>query len=116
MQTVVETPAFISDVEALAMTDSERQDILTYVAVNPEAGALIPGTGGARKLRFAGRSKGKSGGYRVITYFTGAAFPVFPLNAFAKNEKANLTRRECAVLKDILGAITNSYRMRKVST
>ena len=75
-----------------------------------DEGDVIAGTGGARKLRFRGRSKGKSGGYRVITFFTGATFPVFLLNAFAKNEKANLTKAECAALKKILNAITATYQ------
>ena len=116
MQTVVETPGFLSDADALGMSESERFEVLTSIAKNPDAGVVIAGTGGARKVRFAARSKGKSGGYRVITFFTGSSFPGFLLNAFAKNEKANLTRRECATLKEILGAITTSYRKRKVSS
>ncbi len=109
MHTVVETPGFLSDAKALGMLEAERCEILTYLAMNPEAGNEIAGTGGARKLRFPGRGKGKSGGYRVITFFTGAAFPVFLLNAFAKNERANLTKMECATLKKILTAITTTY-------
>lgn len=109
MHTVVETPGFLSDAEALSMRETERFEILTYLAMNPDAGDVIAGTGGARKLRCAGRGKGKSGGYRVITFFTGGAFPVFLLNAFAKNEKANLTKVECATLKKILSAITTTY-------
>jgi hypothetical protein len=61
------------------------------------------------------RGKGKSGGYRVITFFTGSAFPVFLLNAFAKNEKVNLTKLECAALKRILVAIAAPYEKRKES-
>ena len=97
------------------MTEAERSEVVSFLASNPDAGDVIAGAGGARKLRFAGRSKGKSGGYRVITFFTGPAFPVFLLNAFAKNEKTNLTPRECALLKELLGAITACYTKRKVS-
>ena len=46
---------------------------------------------------------------------TGSAFPVFLLNVFAKNEKANLTKVECATLKKILGAITAAYQQRRES-
>ena len=112
---MVETPAFISDAEALGMNGAERFEIVTFLAKNPDAGDVIAGTGGARKLRFSGRGKGKSGGYRVITFFTGAAFPVFLLNAFAKNEKANLTKPECAVLKKILNAITAACKKQRES-
>ena len=77
MQTVVETAAFLSDARFLAMPDEERLAIVTSIAANPEAGDVIKGTGGARKVRFAGKGKGKSGGYRVITFFTGTDIPVF---------------------------------------
>ncbi len=61
MQTVVEA-------KALGVTETEKASIVTWIAVNPDAGNVIEGTGGARKVRFAGKSKGKSGGYRVITF------------------------------------------------
>jgi hypothetical protein len=115
MHTVVETRAFLSDAAALGMTEEERSEVVSFLAKHPDAGDVIAGTGGARKLRFAGRNKGKSGGYRVITFFTGASFPVFLLNAFAKNEKTNLTPRECAHLKELLGAITACYTTRPVT-
>ncbi len=115
MHTVVETRAFLSDTKALGMSEAERFEILTFLALNPGAGDVMAGTGGARKLRFSGRAKGKSGGYRVITFFTGPAFPVFLLNAFAKNETANLTKLECAALKKILSAVTSAYKQRKES-
>ena len=97
------------------MTHGERLEIVSFLAANPEAGDVIPGTGGARKLRFSGKGKGKSGGYRVVAFFTGAGFPVFLLNAFAKNEKTNLSKAECAALKKILGGITAAYEKRRES-
>jgi len=109
VHTVVETPAYLSDTEALGLNAAQRMEIVTFLASHPDAGDVIAGSGGARKLRFQGRGKGKSGGYRVITFFTGATFPVFLLNAFAKNEKTNLTQAECAVLKKILSAIAATY-------
>lgn len=96
------------------MSEAERFAVITFIARNPHAGAIIAGTGGARKARIAGRSKGKSGGYRVITFFTGAGFPVFLLSVFAKNEKTSLTQSECGDLKKVLNAITKSYANRKV--
>ncbi len=51
----------------------------------------------------------------MITFFTGPTFPVFLLNAFAKNEKADLTKQECAALKRILGAITATYKRQRES-
>ena len=65
---------------------------------------------GRVKVRFAGRGKGKSGGYRIITFYTGPEFPVFLLNVFAKGEKIDLTMAERNALKAILEEITATYR------
>ena len=73
----------------------------------------MEGTGGARKVRFAGKGKGKSGGYRVITFFTGIDIPVFLLNLFAKNEKTNLTPRERTELKTVLRDTAKASRTRR---
>ena len=110
MQTVVETPAFLGDARSLGLSDAERLAIVTWVAANPAAGDVIEGTGGARKVRFAGKGKGKSGGYRVITFFAGTDIPVFLLNIFAKNEKTDLTPRERRVFKNVLSDMVKTYR------
>jgi hypothetical protein len=113
LQTVVETPAFLSDARSVGLTTKERLAIVVWIASNPESGEVIEGTGGARKVRFAGRGKGKSGGYRVITFFSGADVPVFLLNVFAKNEKTDLTPKERSALKSILMNTVQIYRERK---
>ena len=59
MQTVVETPAFLGDARSLGLSDAERLAIVTWVAANPAAGDVIEGAGGARKVRFAGRARGR---------------------------------------------------------
>ena len=75
MHTIVETPEYLRDARTAGLTDSERQAVVSYIASHPEAGDVIPGTGGARKVRFAGRGKGKSGGYRVITLLYRSGVP-----------------------------------------
>ena len=62
MQTVVETETYLRDTKAAKLSDGERRQIVNFIAANPDAGHEIPGTGGARKVRFAGKGKGKSGG------------------------------------------------------
>src|SRR6476646_1752540 len=99
MQTVVETARFLRDVKSIGLSDEERDTIVNFVAANPNAGDEIKGTGGARKLRFAGKGKGKSGGYRVITFYSGDDIPVFLLRAIAKNEKTDITQAERNELK-----------------
>jgi hypothetical protein len=56
------------------------------------------------------KGKGKSGGYRVITFFTGTDVAVFLLNIFAKNEKTDLTPQERRVLRTVLADIAMTYR------
>jgi mRNA-degrading endonuclease RelE of RelBE toxin-antitoxin system len=87
MHTVIETEIYLRDAKAAGLSDDERQRIVDFIAANADAGREIPGTGGARKVRFAGKGKGKSGGYRIITFYSGKDIPVFLLNVFAKNEK-----------------------------
>jgi hypothetical protein len=110
MHTVIETPIYLRDAKAAGLTESERLAIVDLLAIQPDAGDLIPGTGGARKVRVAGRGKGKSGGYRVITFYTGADLPVFLLNVFAKGDKINLTMAERNELRTILTEIARTYR------
>jgi hypothetical protein len=112
MQSVVETPSCLCDAKAAGLTEAERMAIVDLVASDPMAGDEIVGSGGARTIRVAGRGRGKSGGYRVITFYAGVALPVFLLNVFAKGEKSTLSRAETNALKSILGRIVDGYRGR----
>lgn len=112
MHTVVETPSYLADAKAAGLTEGERDAVVEMIANRPEAGDEIGGTGGARKVRFAGRGKGKSGGYRVITFYSGKEVPVFLLAVYSKGEKANLSKPERNELKGILGDIVREYRKR----
>lgn len=115
MQTVVETPAFLNDARSLGLSDIERLAIVTWIAAHATAGDVIQGTGGARKVRFGGKGKGKSGAYRVITFFAGTDIPVFLLNIFAKNEKTDLTANERRGLRIVLASLARIYRSRRES-
>jgi hypothetical protein len=110
MHTVLETPAYLADTKAAGLTESEREAVVEMIARHPDAGDEIGGTGGARKVRFAGRGKGKSGEYRVITFYSGKDMPVFLLVLYSKGERANLSKAERSELKVILGDIVREYR------
>lgn len=110
MHTVVETPDFRTDAKAAGVTDQERAEIVTALAQNPVSGDEIPGTGGARKVRFGGRGKGKSGGYRVITFYSGENVPLFLLNVFAKGDKIDLSQAERNELRKELAGLASDYR------
>ena len=61
-------------------------------------------------MRFAGRGKGKSGGYRVITFRGGQDVPVFLLNVFSKGEGVDLTQAEPNALKADLAGLAKDYK------
>lgn len=109
LHTVVETPEFLRSTRKLLNLD-ERRALIDYVAANPGAGEVMRGTGGARKLRWAGQGRGKSGGVRVITFYSGPPVPVFLLTAFGKGQKINLTAAERNELQRILGEIVSEYQ------
>jgi hypothetical protein len=106
MITIAEVPEYIRQAEKL-LTESERQDVLNYLAAHPKSGDLIEGTGGVRKLRWGRGGRGKSGRVRVIYYYHSELMPLYLLTLFAKNEQDNLSkaeRNELAKLVDILVA------------
>jgi hypothetical protein len=77
MHAIIETPDYLDDADDAGLTAGERSKIIAVLAADPLAGVIIPGTGGARKIRFVGRGKGKSGGYRIITFYSGEDVPCF---------------------------------------
>lgn len=109
LHTVVETPDFIADAKRL-LSEEERWRLVGMLAAEPRRGDLMVGTGGARKMRWARRGAGKSGGYRVVFYYGGADLPVFLLGIFAKNERINLSQAERNELAEILGELAKTYR------
>src|SRR5271165_7059894 len=99
--TVVETAEFLKRAKAL-ISDSERAELVAFVGANPEAGEIIPETGGVRKIRWALAGTGKRGGARVIYYYHNERLPVFLLSAYAKNRKANLSMAERNAMKRLV--------------
>jgi hypothetical protein len=110
MQSVIETPSFLADAKDAGLTDSERIAIVDLIAADPTIGDEIVGSGGARMVRVGGRGKGKSGGYRVVSFYTGPDIPVFLLIVLGKGEKAHLSKAEVKTLRTILSQIAESYR------
>jgi hypothetical protein len=113
MQTVIETSEFLRRAKECDVTDEERAEIVNFIAATPMAGNEIKGTGGARKVRFARPGGGKSGGYRIITFYSGVDIPVFLLSMFAKNEKTDLTPKERNALKKVLPQVVKDYKARR---
>lgn len=112
LSTIVETPEFIRRVEKL-LDDEEREALIGYLAANPTAGDLIPGTGGVRKLRWGLEGRGKRGGARVIHFFHNAQLPLFLLTAFAKNERTDLSQTERNSLRALTKLLVETYGGRR---
>lgn len=110
MHTVIQTKAFLTDAADVGMSEKEREEIVSAISRDPNQGVLIAGTGGARKVRFAGRGKGKSGGYRVVTYYAADDVPVFMLAALSKGDRANLSNAEKNELRKELAGLVTDYR------
>ena len=91
--TVAELAEYQKRAQGLLL-ESERLDIVNYVAAYTKAGDLIVGTGGVRKLRWRRGGSGKSGGVRVIYYFHSEIMPLYLLTMFAKNERADLNQTQ----------------------
>jgi hypothetical protein len=110
MHTVIETQTFLLDCRSAGLSGDDLSEIIRAISSEPLAGDLIPGTGGARKRRFAGRGKGKSGGYRTVSYFAGDDVPVLLLALIDKGERANLSQRERLELRKELAGYASDYR------
>ena len=89
----VETPHF-SELLTAAMSDSDYALLQYFLAERPDAGQLIVGGGGIRKVRWSARGKGRRGGFRVIYYWRVTGDVIFLLDLFSKNEKSDLTRAD----------------------
>ena len=105
---VVETAEFQRRARAI-MSDAERLELIDFVARNPTTGVSIGG--GVRKFRFARDGGGKSGGYRVIHFFSpDDGPPVILFTVLTKNEKANLTKTETEAVKTLGEILSATFR------
>lgn len=89
----------------MGLGDDELKALQIMLLKDPEAGAVMEGTGGIRKVRFALENKGKSGGVRVC-YTDFAEYEVtYLITAFEKKERENLTMEEKNVLKKLVKSL-----------
>jgi hypothetical protein len=97
----VETPVFTRRIRQY-MDDAEYAELQAFLSDRPDAGNVIRGTGGMRKLRWAGSGRGKRGGLRVIYYWWMAKDRISLLLAYPKNEQDDLTADQLKQLKNQL--------------
>jgi mRNA-degrading endonuclease RelE of RelBE toxin-antitoxin system len=95
---IIETPQFSRQVEAL-LSDEGYRALQSAILAEPTQGAVIPGTGGLRKIRWAVQGRGKRGGVRVIYYLRLTTGHILMLYCHAKNDLSQLTRDQLRRLK-----------------
>lgn len=107
----VELPAF-AKYRADYLGDDEFRSLQNFLLKNPEAGDVIEGTGGLRKLRHGdpARGKGKRGGLRVIYYWWGGGLQFWLFTLYDKDEMMNLSAAEKKALKGMLKAELGARR------
>ena len=105
MQTVVETPAYLASAKRIGMSEAEMRAAVDRLASEPTVGDLIVGSGGCRKVRIAGRGKGKSGGYRVVTYYGGETIPVFLLAVLSKGSDATFSDAQVNAMRAVAATL-----------
>jgi mRNA-degrading endonuclease RelE of RelBE toxin-antitoxin system len=90
VHSVAETSIFTRRADAL-LTRDDRAALINTLAASPEAGDLVPGLGGIRKLRFAPAGRGKRGAFRVVYYLASPDVPILALLIYGKNEQDDIT-------------------------
>ena len=98
---VIQTKVFEKVISALLNEEEYRQLEATLVQ-NPGIGAIIPDSGGIRKMRWKRQGKGKRGGIRVIYYWMTSSFQILMLYAYSKSKQEDLSRNEIKVLKQLV--------------
>ena len=98
----------------LGFNDENLRQLQNIIAKNPDAGKIIRGTGGFRKMRFACEGGGKRGGVRVIYMELSAYSFVYLLMVYPKAEKDALTSREKTSLRAISKATVEAFKRREV--
>lgn len=89
MFSFVESPLF-TQLVAEYLREDEYAALQQTLQANPDAGKVVAGSGGVRKLRWAAPGRGKSGGYRVIYFVKRAPGVILMLTMYAKNVKDNI--------------------------
>ncbi len=98
---IIETPIFTRRIQAI-LADDEYRLLQAQLVQKPDAGKIIPGSGGLRKLRWSASGRGKRGGARVLYYWFVSPEVILMLFAYPKNERDDLTQDQLKQLKKIV--------------
>jgi hypothetical protein len=88
-------------------SDEDLRNLQNYLLASPDAGDVIPGGSGLRKLRWSAQGRGKRGGARVIYYRHVPGERIYLIYAYVKNVQTDLTRQQIKVLAQLMKDIKN---------
>jgi len=97
----IETPFFTKALERY-LDDDEYAELQRHLNEQPEAGVVVPRTGGVRKLRWAISGRGKRGGLRVIYYLRSAQGEIWMLTLYGKNVRENIPAHFLRQMKEAI--------------
>lgn len=103
-------PVFQKTWRRLGLSDEELDELAEEVLANPYAGPVMPGTGGARKVRYALGNRGKSAGARIIYVNFSEFGKVYFITVYSKHDKPNLSARERELLKTLIARLEEQLR------
>ena len=106
--TVAETAVFMRQARAL-WTEDERFEFIDFIARNPEAGDLIPASGGVRKVRWGRHGSGKRGGVRIIYFYHDPAMPLYLLMIYAKARRDDLSPDARRTVQALVARLKEAY-------
>ncbi len=98
---IIETTAFTRRISTF-LTDDEYAALQGALTIQPDLGAIIPGGGGIRKMRWAAKQRGKSGGVRIIYYWVVSHDLIYMLTAYSKNEQSDLSPSQLQFLRRLV--------------
>ncbi|HEX4180544.1 MAG TPA: type II toxin-antitoxin system RelE/ParE family toxin [Caulobacteraceae bacterium] len=110
--TIAETPLFVRQVAAV-WSEAEREAFVEYIAANPEAGDVIPDTGGVRKVRWARAGSGKRGGVRVVYFYQNLGRPLYLLMVYAKGRQEDMDADEKRQVRALAALLKGSKAARR---
>ena len=92
------------------LSDDSRREMEAAIVADPAAAPVMPGTGGIRKLRWAGSGRGKRGGIRTIYFHHAGPEAIYMLTAYAKAARDDLSPSDKRALTRLVAAIKEAEK------
>ena len=98
---IIETSIFSRQIQGM-LTNEEYRQLQTVLVNRPDAGSIIVGSGGLRKMRWGRQDKGKRGGVRIIYYWAVMQDQLLMLLVYPKSERDDLNAAQLKILRQII--------------